>query len=67
MPSSRKLFHHKGYLMLAHSFNPQTETTALYDAITLFRTHWEQRRTMHAVFDLCDAIDRAEDVSMAFR
>jgi len=53
--------------MLTHPFNPQAETTALYNAITLFRARWEQRRTMNAVFDLCDAIERAEDVSIELR
>ena len=48
--------------MLTHPFNPHTEKTALYDAILLFRARWEQRRTVNAVFDLCDAIERAEDV-----
>ena len=48
--------------MLTHPFNPYTEKTTLYNAIMLFRERWEQRRTMNAVFDLCDAIERAEDV-----
>ena len=53
--------------MLTHPFNPHTEKTALYDAITLFRARWEQQRTMNAIFDLCDAIDRAEEVSIELR
>ena len=48
--------------MLTHPFNPQAETIALYNAINLFRERWEQRRTMNAVFDLCDAIEHAEEV-----
>jgi hypothetical protein len=53
--------------MLTHPFNPRAETTALYDAIMLFRQRWEQRRTMNAIFDLCDAIDRADDVCAELR
>lgn len=53
--------------MLTHPFNPQAEKTALYDAISLFRERWEQKRTMHAIFDLCDAIDRAVDVCTELR
>ncbi len=53
--------------MLTHPFNPQAEKTALYDAIILFRARWEQQRTMNAIFDLCDAIDRAEEVSIELR
>jgi hypothetical protein len=53
--------------MLTHPFTPRTETTALYNAILLFRDRWEQQRTMAAVFDLCDAIERAEEVSIELR
>jgi hypothetical protein len=53
--------------MLTHPFTPRTETTALYNAILLFRARWEQQRTMAAVFDLCDAIERAEEVSIELR
>jgi hypothetical protein len=48
--------------MITFPFNPRTEKTALLNAITLFRDRWEQKRTLNAVFDLCDAIERAEEV-----
>ena len=48
--------------MLTHSFTPQAEKDALYDAITMFHQRWEQKRTLTAIFELCDAIDRAEEV-----
>ena len=53
--------------MLTHSFNPHTEKVALSEAITLFRQRWEQKRTINAIFDLCDDIDRADDVSTELR
>lgn len=53
--------------MLTHSFNPQAEKTALYDAITRFRQRWEHRRTLEAVFALADALDRADDVCAELR
>ena len=48
--------------MLTHPFNPRAEKTALYKAILLFRERWEQKRTADAVFDLCDAVERADEV-----
>ena len=53
--------------MITLPFNPYAEKTALYDAIMLFRERWEQQRTMEAVFDLCDAIDRAVEVGTELR
>jgi len=48
--------------MLTHPFNPRAEKDALYTAIGLFRERWEQKRMAEAVFDFCEAIERAEDV-----
>ena len=48
--------------MLTHPFNPRAEKDALYDAIGLFRERWKQKPTADAVFDLCEAIERADDV-----
>lgn len=50
--------------MLALPFNPHAEKTALFEALTLFRRRWKQKRTINTVFALCDAIDRADDVCM---
>src|SRR3977135_2735507 len=49
--------------MLTHPFNPRAEKTALYEAILRFRQRWHQKRTVDAVFDLCDAIESAEAIS----
>ena len=53
--------------MRLHSFNPQAEKTALSDAIMRFRYRWEQRRTLNAIVELCDAIDRADEVCTELR
>jgi hypothetical protein len=53
--------------MRMHPFNPRAEKTALYNAIGVFHERWEKKRSTDAVFDLCDAVERADDVCTELR
>ena len=53
--------------MVTHPFNPRAEKEALSNAIGVFRARWEQQRTIDAVCELCDAIERADAVCAELR
>jgi predicted RNA-binding Zn-ribbon protein involved in translation (DUF1610 family) len=41
--------------------DPRREHDALYAALSDFQAQWEQHRTVQAVFDLCDAVEQANE------
>jgi hypothetical protein len=41
--------------------DPRRGHDALYAALCDFQAQWEQRRTAQAVFDLCDAVEQANE------
>src|SRR5262249_45819312 len=47
--------------MSALHLDPRAEHDALYDALGLFQARWEQQRTAQAVFDFCEAVERANE------
>src|SRR5262245_4360842 len=53
--------------MVTSPFKPRVEKDALAAALTQFHEQWQYERSMHAVFDLCDAAKRANEVFIALR
>src|SRR5262245_8208506 len=55
--------HNRGELpMLTVPFNPRQEKEALATALCRFHERWEQRPSIHAFLDLCNAVERANEV-----
>jgi|FLYL01.1.fsa_nt_gi predicted RNA-binding Zn-ribbon protein involved in translation (DUF1610 family) len=49
----------------ASPLDPRREHDALYSALCDFQAQWEQHRTVQAVFDFCDAVERANEALIA--
>jgi hypothetical protein len=48
--------------MLTSPFNPKEEKNALAAALCRFHEQWEREPTMQTFFDLCDAVERTNEV-----
>ena len=48
--------------MLTAPFNPRDEKDALSGAVSRFQQQWENGDQMTAFLDLCDIVERAEEV-----